>query len=86
MDQADGAKVGEGRSEPNNSPVLPAPVGRMEFSLNPFKMLSQIFGKAFVAKMIGVLCCCACVAMCVAMVPLVISGVTSKVVENTLGL
>jgi hypothetical protein len=35
-----GCKVGEGRNEPNNSPYLPGPIGRMEFSLNPFKMLA----------------------------------------------
>ena len=32
--------VGLGRNEPNTDPVLPAPVGRFEFSLNPFAMLS----------------------------------------------
>jgi hypothetical protein len=32
-------KVGGGRTEPNNTPYLPPPVGRLEWSLNPFKML-----------------------------------------------
>ena len=32
--------VGDGRNEPNMSPHLPPPVGRIEFSLNPFKMLA----------------------------------------------
>jgi hypothetical protein len=31
--------VGNGRSEPNQSPFLPPPVGRISFSLNPFTML-----------------------------------------------
>ena len=31
--------VGAGRNEPNTAPYLPPPVGRIEFSLNPFKML-----------------------------------------------
>ena len=33
-------KQGDGRSEPNNDPVMPEPVGRLEFTLNPFKMLA----------------------------------------------
>jgi hypothetical protein len=37
---ADGAKVGDARKEPNTDPYLPAPVGRISFSFNPFKMLS----------------------------------------------
>ena len=39
-DMADANKVGDARSEPNHSPFLPKPEGRLEFSLNPFKMLS----------------------------------------------
>lgn len=37
---ADKNKQGDGRGEPNNDPVMPAPVGRIEFTLNPFKMLA----------------------------------------------
>jgi len=33
-------KVGAARGEPNNSPDLPPPVGRLKFSLNPFAMLA----------------------------------------------
>ena len=32
--------VGEARAEPNINPFLPQPEGRLEFSLNPFKMLN----------------------------------------------
>ena len=38
-DQAENNKVGEARQEPNSSPYLPPPVGRISFTLNPFKML-----------------------------------------------
>ncbi len=31
--------VGGGRSEPNHSPFLPPPVGRLTFSMNPINML-----------------------------------------------
>ena len=37
--QAEKRKVGEGRENPNMEPYLPPPVGRISFSLNPFKML-----------------------------------------------
>eukprot|EP00479_Gromia_sphaerica_P011618 TRINITY_DN5803_c0_g1_i1.p1 TRINITY_DN5803_c0_g1~~TRINITY_DN5803_c0_g1_i1.p1 ORF type:complete len:160 (-),score=22.37 TRINITY_DN5803_c0_g1_i1:231-710(-) len=36
--------AGFGRSDPNMNPVLPAPEGRMIWTLNPLKMMRQIFG------------------------------------------
>ena len=37
-------KVGDARSEPNNSPYLPSPIGRMQLSLNPITILGQCVG------------------------------------------
>lgn len=37
--KAETSLVGKGRNEPNVNPYLPPPVGRFEWSLNPFKML-----------------------------------------------
>lgn len=37
--EVDKDKVGEGRSEPNQNPKLPEPMGRLKFSLNPYQML-----------------------------------------------
>lgn len=34
--------LGSGRENPNMEPYLPPPVGRIEFSLNPFKMLVSV--------------------------------------------
>jgi len=34
--------VGMGRSEPNNSPWLPPPDGRFEWSANPFSLFVKI--------------------------------------------
>lgn len=42
-DQAENNKVGAARQEPNHSPFLPPPVGRLSLSLNPFKMLVSPF-------------------------------------------
>ncbi|CAM9877364.1 unnamed protein product [Discosporangium mesarthrocarpum] len=36
--------VGPGRSEPNNSPYLPPPTGRISFSWNPFILASELLG------------------------------------------
>ncbi|MGL4948646.1 MAG: hypothetical protein ACRC42_04720, partial [Mycoplasma sp.] len=38
---ADLRKVGKGREEPNLDPYWPPPVGRFEWSWNPFKLLNQ---------------------------------------------
>ena len=35
-------KVGEARNEPNVNPFLPPPVGRISFTMNPFKMFVSI--------------------------------------------
>ena len=40
MEKAKDNPVGFGRDEPNVDPVLQEPTGRLEFSLNPFKMIS----------------------------------------------
>jgi hypothetical protein len=41
------SEVGKGRDEPNINPYLPPPVGRFEWSLNPFKLLVIFFIKLF---------------------------------------
>lgn len=41
-DLAKANPVGNGRTEPNHSPFLPPPVGRISFSLNPFTMLVRL--------------------------------------------
>ena len=56
--KADLTKVGKGRDEPNLDPYLPPPVGRFEFSLNPFKMLNQCVGPKFRRKMYCFICLC----------------------------
>ena len=79
-------KVGDQRSEPNHSPELPKPVGRMEFSLNPFKMISQLIGPAFAKKLMAVACVCACLALCLMMLPFIASNLVSAVIQKMLGL
>ena len=38
-DMAKESVVGEARQEPNFEPYLPPPIGRIQFTLNPWKML-----------------------------------------------
>jgi hypothetical protein len=83
---AKGCKVGEARSEPNNSPKLPEPVGRMEFSFNPFKMLSQLLGPGSTGKLAGVCCCVACCALCISLLPLIMGNMASTLINKMVGL
>jgi hypothetical protein len=41
--QAEASPVGIGRSEPNQSPYLPAPAGRMKIGLDPCGILCAFF-------------------------------------------
>ena len=62
---ADIEPLGKGREEPNSNPHLPPPVGRLEFTLNPFKMINQCVGPKFRTK-----CYCFCV-LCLVIVYLI---------------
>jgi hypothetical protein len=86
LDVAKGCKVGEARNEPNNSPFLPGPVGRMELSLNPFKMLAQLVGPGVINKIVGVLVCVACCALCAAMLPLIMGNMASALILKWIGI
>ena len=62
---ADIEPLGKGREEVNANPYLPPPVGRLEFTLNPFKMINQCVGPKFRRK-----CYCFCV-LCLVIVYLI---------------
>lgn len=81
---ADKNKQGDGRSEPNNDPVMPAPVGRIEFTLNPFKMLAQLVGDDVLVKIYTCLCTGACCALVVMMFPMIFSNLISAVILDFL--
>ena len=70
--------VGEARSEPNLNPFLPQPEGRLEFSLNPFKMLNQLIGPALRRKIYCWCCICILCALCVMMAPMIFSNMISN--------
>ena len=62
---ADIEPLGKGREEPNMNPYLPPPVGRLEFTLNPFKMINQCVGPKFRRK-----CYCYCI-LCLVIIYLI---------------
>jgi hypothetical protein len=84
--EATSQKVGEGRQEPNMLPYLPPPLGRIQFSLNPFKMLSQLASKEFLAKFYTLCCCLICVAGLIAMAPMILSNFVSLIVAKMVGM
>ena len=74
------SKQGDGRSDPNNDPYCPPPVGRLSFSLNPFKMLGQLVGDDIIVKLYmtcGAACCCYLVIM---MFPMIFSNIVASMV------
>lgn len=49
-------EAGFGRNDPNIEPFLPAPAGRLRFSLNPFVMGSELFGRKICFRIYCVIC------------------------------
>jgi len=67
--KADDNPVGKARDTPNHSPFLKAPEGRIEFSVNPFKMFNQLLGPEFRAKIKAMMGTIICVALCILLAP-----------------
>jgi len=82
---AEANKVGEARQEPNHSPFLPPPVGRISFSLNPFKMFQQMVGPALRRKIYCYCCIALCCMLLVALAPLIIGNLISAAINSVLG-
>ena len=67
--------VGKGRDNPNTNPYLPQPVGRFEFSLNPFKMMNQCVRPKFRRKCYCYCLCALLIAYLVFTLPTIFSGI-----------
>ena len=86
IENAEQNKVGAGREEPNENPFLPMPVGRLALSLNPFAMISQLFGGAFACKLYMFIALLLFCALTIAMLPMIISNLVSNSIANLFGL
>ena len=76
---ADLHPVGKGRSEPNMNPYLPPPVGRIKFTLNPFKMLNQFTGPKFRKKCYCLICTICLTVYLIFMVPYIVYFVSGEI-------
>lgn len=80
IELAEKNKVGKAREQPNHSPVLPEPEGRLKLSLNPFDMFAQMIGPEVRRKII-----CNCILfilcmLCVALAPMMLSGISTGII------
>mmetsp|Transcript_12511 Transcript_12511/g.21058 ORF Transcript_12511/g.21058 Transcript_12511/m.21058 type:complete len:141 (+) Transcript_12511:1163-1585(+) len=80
-DQAKTNPVGKARDQPNHSPQLPQPEGRMELTMNPMKMFNQLVGPEVRRKIQMALCMAVCILLTLAILPNLIAGlITSAIV------
>ena len=76
---ADLHPVGKGRDEPNMNPYLPPPVGRIKFTLNPFKMLNQLTGPKFRKKCYCIICMICLTIYLIFFIPYIVYFVSGEV-------
>jgi otoferlin len=81
-EQAEKNKVGEARQDPNHSPFLKPPEGRLELTMDPLKMARQLVGPELQRKIIRYLLCGACLALCVMLIPLIFGNIISTLIER----
>jgi hypothetical protein len=67
--------VGKGREAPNTNPFLPPPVGRLEFTLNPFKMVNQCIGPKFRKKCYCICLLCLIIAYLIYAMPTILTNI-----------
>ena len=77
--KAELSQVGKGRKEPNVAPFLPPPVGRFQWSLNPFKLLNQCVGPRFRKKLYCGICMLCCVIYLIFLIPYIIYHLSGQV-------
>lgn len=85
MELAEKNPVGKARDQPNHSPTLPQPEGRIQLSLNPFDMYKQMIGPEMRAKICRWILLLCCIALCVAVGPTIVGSLISTLIANGLG-
>jgi hypothetical protein len=81
-EEADEAPLGAGRKEENRDPYLPPPEGRIEFSMNPMKMLRQLISPAYLKKCQKFFCCIICIAISAYCLPGLITTIFGNVISS----
>ena len=71
--------VGKGREEPNINPYLPPPVGRIKFTLNPFKMLNQLTGPKFRKKCYKIVCLICLIVYLIFAIPYIVYFISGEI-------
>ncbi|CAD8085861.1 unnamed protein product [Paramecium sonneborni] len=71
--------VGLGRSQPNHSPVCPEPTGRIEWTWNPFKMLSQLLGPKAIRYLLLAICIMFAGYMLVMLFPIITGNLVTRI-------
>lgn len=82
IDYAIKNKVGKARDEPNHSPKLPEPEGRIQLTLNPFEMYKQLIGPEIRNKICMYLIGCVCFLMYLALIPTITGSVVGGIIDN----
>ena len=81
MWKAEANPVGLGRKEPNYAPYLPPPVGRFQWSWNPFKIFNQCIGPRFRKKIYKGLALFCCVVYLIFLIPYIIYHLSGQVMN-----
>ena len=74
-------KVGKGRKEPNINPYLPPPVGRFQWTWNPFKLFNQCVGPRFRKKLYCTICMICIVIYLMFLIPYMIYHLSGQLVN-----
>ena len=73
--------VGKGREEPNMNPYLPPPVGRIKFTMNPFKLLNQLTGPKFRKKCYCIVCITCLIIYLIFLIPYLVYFIAGEVIN-----
>ena len=73
--------VGKGRDEPNMNPYLPPPVGRIKFTMNPFKLLNQLTGPKFRKKCYCIICITCLIVYLIILIPYLVYFIAGEVIN-----
>ena len=73
--------VGKGREEPNIDPYLPPPIGRFQWTMNPYKLINQCVGPKFRRRCYIIICSVFCVLYLVFVIPYCIYHLSAELIN-----